>query len=133
MLEGETLFNQGDKGDKAYMIIHGILDVVVDGKKVGSMRDGEVFGEMSLLTGASRSATVSAIRPVVLYEIGKDSLGQVMKNNPEVAEGLTKILIKRQKELNQARKGLDVQDKFEKEDSTLFNSVKNSLIKYFSS
>ena len=34
MLEGETLFNQGDKGDKAYMIVSGALDVEVDGKKV---------------------------------------------------------------------------------------------------
>ena len=75
---------------------------------------------------------ISATRPVVLYEIMKDSMAKVMKSNPEVAEGLTQILIKRQKELNHARKGLDVQAKFEKEDNTLFNSVKNSLIKYFS-
>ena len=48
MLEGETLFHQGDKGDKAYMIVLAALDVVVDGKKVGYMKDGEVFGEMAL-------------------------------------------------------------------------------------
>ena len=35
MLDGETLFNQGDKGDHAYMIVHGVMDVLVDGKKVG--------------------------------------------------------------------------------------------------
>ena len=58
MLEGETLFNQGDKGDKAYMIVQGALDVVVDGKKVGSMKDGEVFGEMALILKQNRSATI---------------------------------------------------------------------------
>ena len=53
MLDGETLFEQGDEGDLAYMIVHGTLDVFVDGKKVGSMRDGEVFGEMALLSRVS--------------------------------------------------------------------------------
>ena len=55
MLEGETLFKQGDEGNKAYMIVHGVLDVIVDGKKVGSMRDGEVFGEMALILNQKRS------------------------------------------------------------------------------
>ena len=34
MLDGETLFEQGDEGDLAYMIVHGTLDVFVDGKKL---------------------------------------------------------------------------------------------------
>ena len=49
MLDGETLFKQGDDGNIAYMIIHGVMDVIVDGKKVGTMSNGEVFGEMALL------------------------------------------------------------------------------------
>ena len=134
----DVIVEQGDASDSMFIIIEGVVKVVVENDKgsskvVGTLTVGESLGELSLLTGASRSATVSATRPVVLYEIMKDSMAKVMKSNPEVAEGLTQILIKRQKELNHARKGLDVQAKFEKEDNTLFNSVKNSLIKYFSS
>ena len=54
MLDGETLFKQGDQGDKAYMIVHGLMEVVVDGKKVGLMREGEVFGEMALILNQRR-------------------------------------------------------------------------------
>ena len=43
LTEEETLFFQGDEGDKAYMIISGRLAVFVDKKRVGSMSDGEVL------------------------------------------------------------------------------------------
>ena len=49
LTEEETLFSQGDEGDKAYMIISGRLAVFVDKKRVGSMSEGEVFGELALL------------------------------------------------------------------------------------
>ena len=74
MLEGETLFNQGDKGDKAYMIVSGVLDVLVDGKKVGSMRDGEVFGEMALILQQNRSATITSAQSTELISISNKIL-----------------------------------------------------------
>ena len=40
------------------MIVSGALDVIVDGKKVGYMKDGEVFGEMALILQQNRSATI---------------------------------------------------------------------------
>ena len=49
LTEEETLFNQGDEGDKAYMIVSGRMNVFVDNVRVGSMSDGEVFGELALL------------------------------------------------------------------------------------
>ena len=49
LTEEETLFNQGDEGNKAYMIISGRLTVFVDNVRVGSMSDGEVFGELALM------------------------------------------------------------------------------------
>ena len=73
MLEGEKLFNQGDEGNLAYMIIHGVLDVIVDGKKVGSMRDGEVFGEMALLLNQKRSATIISSQSTELVSISNSS------------------------------------------------------------
>ena len=74
MLEGETLFNQGDNGDKAYMIVHGALDVIVDGKKVGSMRNGEVFGEMALILKQNRSATIISSQSTELISSSRFSL-----------------------------------------------------------
>ena len=98
MLDGETLFEQGDEGDLAYMIVHGTLDVFVDGKKVGSMRDGEVFGEMALLLNQRRSATIKSRQSSELVSISKDSLNELINSGSsktkkvilELCEELTK-------------------------------------------
>ena len=71
----DVIVKQGDAGDCMFIIVEGVVKVVIENDDLNYLR-----GEMCLLTGASRSATVSAIRPVVLYEIEQDSLGQVMKN-----------------------------------------------------
>ena len=71
MLEDETLFNQGDEGNKAYMIVAGKLSVEVDKNEVGFMSDGEVFGELALLLDQKRSATVKSVKPTELIEINK--------------------------------------------------------------
>ena len=80
MLEDETLFHQGDKGNKAYMIVHGSLNVIVDGKKVGIMRDGEVFGEMALLLNQNRSATIVSNQPTELVSISKENLDDLIES-----------------------------------------------------
>ncbi len=86
MLDGETLFNQGEEGNKAYMIIHGVLDVMVDGKKVGSMRDGEVFGEMALILKQKRSATIKSNQSTELISISKENLDQLIKSGSSEAQ-----------------------------------------------
>jgi len=71
MLEDEVLFNQGDDGDKAYMVVSGRLSVEVDKNEAGYMSDGEVFGELALLLNQKRSATVRSMKPTELIEINK--------------------------------------------------------------
>jgi len=88
MLDGETLFNQGDKGDHAYMIVHGLMDVVVDGKKVGAMRDGELFGEMALILNQNRSATIISNKPTELISINKENFDELLSSASESAKQL---------------------------------------------
>jgi len=86
MLDGETLFNQGDEGNIAYMIIHGVMDVIVDGKKVGTMRNGEVFGEMALLLNQKRSATIVSSQPTELVAISKSNLDELINSGSDKAK-----------------------------------------------
>ncbi len=97
MLDGETLFNQGDEGTTAYMIVHGVMDVIVDGKKVGSMRQGEVFGEMALLLNQKRSATVISNQATELVSISNENLEELINSGSEEAK---KIIIDLCKELS---------------------------------
>jgi CRP-like cAMP-binding protein len=86
MKEGDELFKQGDEGDSAYMIVYGHLDVLVDDKKKGSMRDGELFGELALLLDQKRSATIVASRPTELVSISKNNLNELISTGSESAK-----------------------------------------------
>jgi CRP-like cAMP-binding protein len=80
MLEEEILFNQGDAGDKAYMVVSGRLAVIVDKKEVGYMGNGEVFGELALLLNQKRSATVKSLKPTELIEIDRSGLDKILNS-----------------------------------------------------
>ena len=88
MLENEILFNQGDDGNKAYMIVSGRLSVEVDKNDAGYMSDGEVFGELALLLNQKRSATVKSIKPTELIEINKDGLDSILNSASKVVKGM---------------------------------------------
>ena len=92
MLEDETLFNQGDEGNKAYMIVSGKLSVEVDKNEVGFMSDGEVFGELALLLDQKRSATVKSVKPTELIEINKEGLELILNSaSDQIKEMILKL------------------------------------------
>tara|TARA_B100001559_G_scaffold249837_1_gene213249 strand:+ start:117 stop:545 length:429 start_codon:yes stop_codon:yes gene_type:complete len=84
MLEDEVLFNQGDDGNKAYMIVSGRLSVEVDKNEAGFMNDGEVFGELALLLDQKRSATVKSVKPTELIEINKEGLELILNSASDI-------------------------------------------------
>ena len=86
--DGDKLFSQGDEGDAAYMIVYGHLDVLVDNKKKGSMRDGELFGELALLLNQKRSATIVAGPATELVTISKDKLKELISSGSEASKNL---------------------------------------------
>ena len=89
MLEDEVLFNQGDEGNNAYMIVAGRLSGEVDKNTAGYMGDGEVFGELALLLNQKRSATVKSVKPTELIEINKEGLELILNS----ASGIVKEMI----------------------------------------
>jgi len=69
LLPGECVINQGEKGDSAFLIISGSFNVEIDDKVIGGMSSGEIFGELSLILGEERKATVRAVTGSELVEI----------------------------------------------------------------
>jgi len=82
-----------------YIIIEGIVDVFLVNEnkesKVARLGPGQVFGEMSLLTGEPRSATVRTISDVRVLEIKKENLETILKNRPSLAQILSDIVVER--------------------------------------
>jgi CRP-like cAMP-binding protein len=71
--------------------------------EVARLGPGDVFGEMSLLTGEVRSATVTAVTDCDLLEIDAASFKQVILANPTVVERITTIVATRREELDRRR------------------------------
>ena len=94
------IINQGDPGSSLFVEIAGLLEVAqCDASDrhgaVGRLVPGDVFGEISLLTGAPRIATVTALTPVTLVEIDKQHLQPIFDANPEVIARLSEIIASR--------------------------------------
>lgn len=92
---GETLFTQGDPGDSAYLVTSGRLVADVDGRPVGDISRGEAVGEMALLTGEPRSATIVARRPTVLVRLGADRFAGLLATQPDALRLVTTQLVRR--------------------------------------
>jgi CRP-like cAMP-binding protein len=103
---GETLVREGDKGKSLFVLIEGLLDAFVERggheEPVGRIRPGNCLGEMSLLTGERRTATVRAATEAIVYEISKKPLRHIMERNPMLAEKLAQLLAEHQLETEQA-------------------------------
>jgi small-conductance mechanosensitive channel/CRP-like cAMP-binding protein len=97
---GTTAVHQGDVGTSLFIVAEGALDVgmAFDGRTVllDRMRPGDVFGEMSLLTGQPRSASVIANTDAVVYELDKTHLDPVLRRRPELAAQLAELMAQRQ-------------------------------------
>jgi len=91
---------QGEMGDSLFIVHEGLLKVTIETDngvtEVGRIRPGQFFGEMSLMTGAPRSATVTPMVDSKGYEISREALAPVLRDRPEVATLMSEVLAERQ-------------------------------------
>jgi small-conductance mechanosensitive channel/CRP-like cAMP-binding protein len=109
---GEVLTRQGEPGDWLFLVTAGevAVRVATEGgldREVARLRAGDFFGEMSLMTGERRSATVTATTPVECYLLDKAAFETVLRGRPAVAVPLAEVLAHRRVGLLAARDGLD--------------------------
>lgn len=105
---GETIMRQGDTGRTCYFLESGAVEVFYGTDSgadefVATLGPGDFFGEMSLLAGEPRSATVVAKEDCRCIVIGSDAFIRIFKENPGIAERLSEVLARRTTELNAAR------------------------------
>jgi len=99
--EGEELIRRGESGDSMFVLVEGLVYVYADVKgdgtevKVAQIVPGQFFGEMSLLTGEARSATVTAASSAVAYEITKDDMSTLLGKRPDLAQSIGTIVAER--------------------------------------
>jgi ATP-binding cassette subfamily B protein len=80
--DAEAVITQGDDGDCYYAIADGEFEVVKDGRRVNLLGRGEGFGEIALLHGVVRTATVRALSPARVYSLPKGPFLEVLTGHP---------------------------------------------------
>src|SRR6266446_4924050 len=96
---GENVIKEGAEGDSMFILLRGAARVWVSKNgssiPVATLSAGDCFGEMSLLTGESRTATVQAESDCYVLEIGKPVMADVIRDSPDCLERLSELLARR--------------------------------------
>jgi len=88
-----------------YIVLEGAISVAINTssgqqQEVAVSATGDIVGEMSLMTGAPRTATVTALTRVRALEITRETIEGMLKKNPELFERFSKVLAQRQLEID---------------------------------
>ena len=115
LLKGDVLFNEGDPGDRLYVVTDGKIKLghaSNDGREtlLAVMGEGEMFGELSLFDPGPRTATATALTDATVLGLGHAALRPWLTGRPEVAESLLRALAQRLRRTNEALSDLVFSD-----------------------
>ncbi len=131
---GTDLIKIGDPGESMFVLFEGLLDVFSPGPdgnplRVARLKVGTFFGEMSLLTGDARSATVTAACDCVVFEISRSHMATLIERRPLIAQILTEAIAQRRATAAAARANVTTSP-FDDQRSFVQNTVAR-ILKFF--
>ena len=108
-IKGDVMTRQGAVAHWLYVLVQGEADVWLeldDGQRyhLSTLQEGSVFGEMGLMTGEPRRATVTARSDALCYRLDKSSFEKILRVRPKIVEECARILSEREHQLAAARK-----------------------------
>ena len=113
-MKGEMMTRQGAQAHWLYIIIKGSGEVIVSTdtgvhKTVAILHAGDFFGEMSMLTGEPRSASLKALEDSECYRLDRQSFADILRDRPEIASYLSELLARRKVGIEAVRHDLDAE------------------------
>ncbi len=139
---GHIIVQQDDIGDSLFIVAEGVVDVMMQYEQTGTieiarMGAGSFFGEMALLTGEHRNATIISVTDTYLFEITKEDIAPLIEEQPEVSELLSKVLAERKAVIESKKMQMLTHRKTKSSDKILdrirsFFGLKKSNIHYHS-
>ena len=128
----EVITRQGAKANWLYVLSKGDVEVRIASpegdKRVAVLKAPSFFGEMALMTGQPREATVVALTEVECLRIDKADFQGILQKRPAIAERISEILATRRVELDAAREGLDPEahsQRFSRENTRILRGIKD--------
>ena len=98
---GEELFREGDAGSSLYVVSSGSLEVTRGGVKVAVIPTGDTVGEMAVVTGAPRSASIRALEPTTLFRIPKHAFDDLVRSAARVRDTVSELINLRTEQLKE--------------------------------
>lgn len=92
VVEGTALTRQGDRGREFMVIVEGAAEVRKNGRRINHLGSGDFLGEIALLTGANRTATVITTAPTRLLILTDRSLKRIRREMPSINASLVDAL-----------------------------------------
>jgi small-conductance mechanosensitive channel/CRP-like cAMP-binding protein len=130
-LPQEAIVRQGEPGDEFFIVTTGEAEVYLEtnGKRtqVATLKEGQFFGEMALLTGEPRSATVCALTQMSVLVVSKPAMSKVFSADPTLIEQVSAILAERQYNLagkRDAASRLGVEEETQKKKKSLGGRIR---------
>ncbi|MDJ1182380.1 cyclic nucleotide-binding domain-containing protein [Roseofilum casamattae] len=104
----QVLFREGDPGDAFYIVLSGTVEVYVDkiNKHLTNLGPGKFFGELSLMLGIPRTASVRATEETIVFAINHKGFEQLLREHPELSEVIVQEFAKHQEELSERQQQL---------------------------
>lgn len=96
---GRVLFNQGDAGDAAYVLLSGAVDVLInvngESLRVDTIGANSIVGEIAILCDVVRTATIKTTQPVTALRIRKEHFLKLLAEFPEMTIQIMRVLAER--------------------------------------
>jgi len=102
--KGDTIIKQGDKGNSAFVIDKGRVEILIEKEKgliqsLGTRGAGSIIGEMSLIDNEPRTATIKAIEECSLVEITRNDFERRLKSSDPIINAVTQIILTRYRDI----------------------------------
>lgn len=87
---GCNIISQGNDADSLYIITSGEVEVIIDGKNINTLKDGDYFGEIAIISNIQRTATIKAKTDCSTLILSKSEFKELIYDNPRINSELTK-------------------------------------------
>jgi CRP-like cAMP-binding protein len=92
---GKEMATEGDRGREFFVLLNGEADVTKQGSRINTMKKGDFFGEIALVTKMPRTATVTATSDVDVLVITERDFDALLKKTPEIGRSIAEALAER--------------------------------------
>ena len=102
---GQVILREGDVAKEVFEMVQGTASVTVNGVQISTIREGQIFGELSFFTDSNRFATVTALQDCLVQVMDKDVFMSLMHSRPQMVDTLVRTLCRRLLEADELASG----------------------------